>query len=170
MRVPLVIKAPMGTAPSGTRYSGLTSTLDVLPTIAHWLDLPQPENPLDGKSLVEILLDPAQTLPAREILLRSRQDFRQFALRAEGWKAIAHTSLDEEGALRLERVELYDLTLDPGEKNDLAALRAEHAEALGRRILTLLAELDGAAHVGRFELSPADVQLLEQLGYTGIGD
>ncbi len=170
VRVPLVIKPPKGTAPKGVRYSGLTSTLDVLPTIAHWLDLAQPENPLDGHSLVEVLNDPSRGLPPREILLRSRQDYQQFALRADDWKAIAQTERDEHGALRLVSVELYDLTVDPSETNDLAEAQPERAQALGKRILERLSELDGAARVGRGELSPADVQLLERLGYTGIGD
>jgi iduronate 2-sulfatase len=61
--IPLLIVAPGVTQP-GTRTTAMTETVDLYPTLAELAGLPAPQvpQPIDGRSLVPVLRDPAATV------------------------------------------------------------------------------------------------------------
>jgi iduronate 2-sulfatase len=123
--IPLLIVAPGVTQP-GTRTNAMTETVDLYPTLAELAGLPAPQvpQPIDGRSLVPVLRDPAATVkdhivhvyprtaPARggELLGRAVRTARY---RLVEWKKI--------GAAEPADLELYDYEADPLETKNLAA-------------------------------------------------
>ncbi len=71
----------------------------------------------------------------------------------------------------VERRELYDLTRDPDEQNDLAGERPEVIAELGARLLTLIELLSDPTKLEMDEnpedLDPDLREQLEALGYVG---
>ena len=156
LHVPLVVWG-RGVAPGRDRLP--VSHVDVLPTVLEAVGAPVPPA-LAGRSLWPRIGGAAEP------------DVRDGPIYAEGlvyaseaksivrwpWKLVLH--LDD------ERVELYDLASDPGERNDLAAQRPDEREAL-------LAELrDWTRAAAALDPDRAPIELdaetrdsLRQLGY-----
>jgi arylsulfatase A-like enzyme len=111
-RVPFLIVAP-GIAPPGRVCKRSVSLLDLYPTLVEICGLPSPVE-FEGASLVPLLRDPSAAWP-RPAVMTYRPG--NHAVRSERWRYIRYANGDEE---------LYDHTLDPLERTNLAA-RAEHA-------------------------------------------
>jgi arylsulfatase A-like enzyme len=107
MRVPLVVSGPQLRGAS-RRVSTVTSHLDVAPTMLGLLSVPVPIT-MKGRDLSR---DRAATL----VPFKSRPPASQIGLRDGAFKYV-HTG--ETGAR-----ELFDLSRDPGEKENLAASHA----------------------------------------------
>ena len=120
-----------GTLPAGTRVPQIAQHVDVLPTL---LDLagvaPPPGAALDGTSLVPLLRGNAAAWPDRllfEISGRGGRDgdpIRRYPGTARS--QTHHWVHDGNQAM------LFDLRIDPGEKNDIAAQQPAIAAALSR--------------------------------------
>jgi arylsulfatase A-like enzyme len=124
-RVPFFVKWP-GHIPPGTIVQAPTSLLDIYPTVAQAAGvIGPPVKPLDGKSLLPVIGDAGT---AHQVLFWRSGELR--AVRRDYWKLIS--SADP------QRVWLYDLSTDPGERNDLSTDRPEIVAELE----TLLAEHD----------------------------
>jgi lipoteichoic acid synthase len=106
VRVPLLIAAP-GLTRGTRRAPQLASAVDVAPTIVDLLGLP-PSALHEGRSL----LDPAPRL----VTFFTDQGVPQAALREGCWKFIE----DRESG----RAQLFDLSADPGERQNVAAADA----------------------------------------------
>lgn len=122
IRVPLIAWSP------GLRSRVVKQPVaawDVLPTLADLADVPVPAN-LDGRSLRGLLT--GDGAPKHDHLVWNRPDKAQ-AIRRGRWKAIRFAP-NIAGAGPEGRVELYDLSTDPGERRDLAAARPDLAEEL----------------------------------------
>lgn len=114
LRVPFLVRWP-GELAGGTTSDAVVSSIDLYATLTRLLDR-QPKQPLDGIDF----RDPQQT---ENRVLYWRQGKRA-ALRQGRWKIVA-----PKGYGQRKDWELYDLTSDPGEKNNLAN-RPEQAERL----------------------------------------
>ena len=110
----------------GRRSDQVWAAWDVLPTLSELAGVVPPAD-LDGVSVAPVLLEetPLDDRPPLywEHYLRRQETFRQ-AVRDGRWKLLRFTP--REGT---PRVELYDLSRDPGEAHDLAA---EHPEVVAR--------------------------------------
>ncbi len=160
IRVPLIVKLPdgMGDVAPGTRSDALVSTMDVLPSLCDWLDLPGPRD-LDGIPL-------ASADGPRSLVLRTNHKEPTYGLRTQGSKLILH---ENPVAGSRQGIEFFDLASDPGEQSPLELTQAERAseqldELLDARFLfdRIAQETAAAAQ----ELSPNEEDLLDQLGYT----
>jgi arylsulfatase A-like enzyme len=127
VHIPAAIVVPGGI--EGSRYRGLVSAEDFLPTILELAGLPRPDG-LDGHSFAGAMVGNAP-VPRSEVYLES--DYQLIhpenpemlrAVVAEGFKLIQVPL--ETG----ERFELYDLANDPQELQDLAGLRPDVLERL----------------------------------------
>ncbi|MEW9554350.1 arylsulfatase [Nonomuraea sp. NPDC050783] len=122
IRVPLIAWSPR-LRPRVVRQP--VTGWDLLPTLADLARVPVPAN-LDGISYRGLLT--GARAPRHEYLIWNRPRKAQ-AIRRGRWKGVRfapHIS----GAGPDGRVELYDLSADPGETRDLAAARPELAEEL----------------------------------------
>jgi arylsulfatase A-like enzyme len=125
IRVPLIVRAPGMTEPGSTCDTPVSST-DLFPTLLELAGAPlQPERHLDGQSLVRLLS--GESLPARTLYWHYPHYHGSTwapgsAIRDGDWKLIEF--LDE------ERIELYNLSSDLGERTDLALEEPDRAQEL----------------------------------------
>jgi arylsulfatase A-like enzyme len=155
VRTPCFMRWPGGFK-SPARVDRLTAHIDLLPTILQVCGLqPQAAVKLDGLSLLPLLRSPAAAWPDRTLFLQwdSGQEPRRgraFTVLTEKWKLVQPCGMDlpqqqhirdryaelcllqGRGHRSIEgapRHELYDISTDPGETNDVAG---EHLELVDR--------------------------------------
>lgn len=157
MRVPLVMRGP--DVPAGTRVEDQVRTIDLAPTIlaAARVDaLPKAH----GTNLLKRLGDSGEELPAigESLYLKLNFGFAPLRMwRESGWKYI-----------QAPNPELYDLSADPRELNNLAAAQPDRAREMKERLRTSLAALESSAESAAGKsLSEAELQSLAALGYVG---
>jgi choline-sulfatase len=126
LRVPLIVRLPGQTR--GRVISDRVGSIDVMPTILDLLGIPAPEQ-VQGESLL-----PAMT--GGHVFAET--DYREYTFKRaivapEGWKLIY--------TLETKTRELYDLTADPGEQRDRAAVEKDRADELERRLFKHFADL-----------------------------
>jgi arylsulfatase A-like enzyme len=123
--VPLIVRAP-GVAERGSTCDTPVISTDLFPTLLELAGAPlQPERHLDGQSLVPLLSEgslPARTLYWHYPHYHGSTWAPGSAIRDGDWKLIEF--LDE------ERVELYNLSSDLGERIDLALEEPERVQEL----------------------------------------
>jgi len=130
LRTPWIFRVP-GRVPSGRLCDTPVISADLYPTLLELSGIPPPPGQaLDAVSLVP-LLEATGAIPERPLFWHyphySNQGGRPAgALRSGTWKLVEWF---EDG-----RVELFDLSTDPGEDKDLAAARPEKAAALTKQL------------------------------------
>ena len=121
-RVPSFWHWPAGGISGGRDVPALTAHIDVLPTLVDLLGLEKPDGrPVDGISLRSALLGHRQTMPDRTLFAHVQRAFippkwKESAAMTQRWRLI-------NGA------ELYDMTVDPGQQNDMAS---QHPDVVHR--------------------------------------
>ena len=121
-RVPLFVHWPAGGIDQPVDIDRLTAHIDLLPTLQQLCDLPTKEDyQLDGVSLVPLLKNPQAEWPERVIITDSQR-----ILHPRKWKS---SSTMTEGWRLVNGKELYDLTKDPGQRNNVAK---EHADVVAK--------------------------------------
>ena len=118
-RIPYLMRWPRG-LPAGAVYDRQVSSLDVLPTALAALGVSAPSEPRrDGADLAPFVRGTAQGAPHETLFWRS---LPLVAVHQGPWKLWE----SRDGAFS----HLYDLSSDPGEKNDLAASDPERVREL----------------------------------------
>ncbi len=121
-RVPAIAWWP-GKIKANTKTDQLAVGMDLLPTFAELAGIKIPEDrKLDGLSLCELLLD-GNDLPRRQVFFGYEPKLGT-AMRDGDWKMI----------VKGDRVELYNLSNDVGEKNNLVNDQPTRAKAMRARI------------------------------------
>ncbi|MFO0865756.1 MAG: sulfatase [Gemmataceae bacterium] len=127
-RVPLIMKLPQG-GPLGIDIDQAVSSIDVMPTILDFLDVPI--DSVLAKQLRGVSMAAAAKGERKVRDIISETDYREYTykrsiLAPDGWKLIC--------TLESRSRELYDLSSDPGESKDLAKAESARADALERRL------------------------------------
>lgn len=133
---PLVVYWPrgIGDAGGGMRHQ-FVHAIDIAPMIldAVGVDAPRqidgvPQRPLEGASFLPTLADPDAPAP------RTTQYYEMLGCRAiyhDGWKAVVYHPIQaEEPGLDTDAWELYDVTADPSECDDLADTEPERLKVM----------------------------------------
>ena len=135
VRVPLIVRWP-GHVAAGAETDHVAAFWDVMPTIADVVGVPARDG-IDGISFAATLLGQVEQ-PKHEYLYWEFPGYGgQQALRFGKWKAIRQQMLRKDNPDPLQ-LELYDLSIDPGEERDVAA---QHPQLVRR-----LADAMQAAH------------------------
>ncbi|MFO7901611.1 MAG: sulfatase family protein [Planctomycetota bacterium] len=130
MREPCIMRWP-GKIPAGSTCGEIAATIDVLPTFATLADCPVPDDRvIDGRSIVPLLEGKPGAKSPHEAYF-----YRRTAVRSGKWKLLlkARSTVKERPAGPCPQ--LYDLSTDISESNNLAE---EHPEIVAR--LTQLIE------------------------------
>jgi arylsulfatase A-like enzyme len=161
IRVPLVLAAP-GRVPAGATVDQLVRQVDLAPTLLDLAGVAPPAG-LDGTSLLPAVGGAALGLEAFiEAFgrVRGTPRDRRAGWRTSRWKYVTAPNAPDVAA------ELYDLTADPRERRNIAALHPDVATALGARIAVV--EATAAGEVAA--LSDAEQAVIErrlrELGYV----
>lgn len=145
VREPFLARFP-GRIPKGRVCHGLTSMMDVLPTVARLCDVPLPGNPVDGIDIGPLLSGQKSELE-REAVLYFDNVYLQCA-RWGNWKlhiarynSVSYSPSPQGGRLNLPLAspELYDLANDPDESYDVAAENPKIVSEIQARIDHLMA-------------------------------
>jgi len=159
IRVPLVMRLSGHLTP-GTVVGGTTPLVDVAPTLCDLAGLEVPVS-FSGRSLLPAMRGEAP--PQRPVLAHGNFWGQPLvSWRSGRWKLI----LDPRGG-QGERVELYDLEADPGERTDLAPAQPERVAALLAEYRSVEALLEARAEGRPVELDEAGKRRLQALGYMG---
>lgn len=153
VRVPLIALWP-GTTPPGSVCETPAWSLDVLPTVLEIAGIAEaktspPRDRLDGRSLVPLLKDPRAGRLDRDTFVwhyphyHAGNDGPTSAIRIGDRKLVRH---DEDG-----RLELFDLSRDPGETHDLSREQPDQTQALARRLDAWLNEVGAQRAVPNLE-------------------
>ncbi|TRX59170.1 arylsulfatase [Fulvivirga sp. M361] len=125
IRVPMIVRWP-GQVKAGSRTDHISAFWDVFPTLAGITSQPTPDY-IDGISFLPTLLGQEGEQSEHEYLYwEFHEKGGRVAARADNWKAVKYDILRNPGA----PVELYDLSKDPGEQNDLSAFHPERVTAM----------------------------------------
>jgi arylsulfatase A-like enzyme len=155
MRVPLLLAGP--DLPAGVRIDAPVRTIDVLPTLLELLGVERPPD-VDGDSLAGAIRGeptPTRTIYGEATRLNATLDLPTLRFLREGsWKYIHKVN-----------PELYDLSADPGETNDLARRRPEVAERLRGKLGSLLAQAP-ATRDATADIDAETAARLAALGYA----
>jgi len=123
IRMPMVASWP-GTIPAGTVSAQPWGNWDFLPTVAEVAGAALPPKPIDGRSMLPVLLGGAP-IPREYLYWESREEYTlgpTQAVRMGDWKGI-RLGLDQP-------TRLYDLTTDIGETTDVAAAHPDIVAAM----------------------------------------
>jgi arylsulfatase A len=119
LREPAIARWP-GKIPAGISRSQITSTMDVLPTLAKLAGASLPKNRIDGVDIFPVLAGTNLDKPPRETFYYYSVDRLQ-AVRSGKWKLhVDRPDLKNEGMPLL-----YDLEADIGESTNVAAAHAD---------------------------------------------
>lgn len=160
LHVPLMIRAPGIASPAPARTP--VRQIDVMPTILQILGIALPR-PVEGKSLAPLLKSP-EDVDERPVYAATRHLLREEEVMRSLVKGDFKIIVAENPA----RVELYDLSSDPEEQENLTQSRPElRKEMTGELIRFEAAMLP--SYQGTSAAPPPDrtVELLKSLGYLG---
>ena len=160
VRVPLIIKVP-GSGLRGVRVQQQVRTIDVLPTVLDLADIDLPQ-PMHGSSVVPLMSDPAGGEP-RLAYSESMSIHLQY-----GWSALYGLRTSTHKFIDAPRAELYDLSLDPGETDNLLDKESGIAEGLRNRLTSMREGIAaGAPETQEADLDQETLSMLATLGYVG---
>lgn len=162
IREPTVFWYP-GKIPANTECHELASTIDLLPTIAHLIDVPLPEKKIDGKDIRPLIFGEKDAVsPHTAYPIYFGFGFNQLqAVRDSRWKLILpHPYQSMEGqepgkdgapgraVPKRAELALYDLQNDMGEATDVAAQYPEIVKRLQSAAEEIRAELGEGDNLG----------------------
>lgn len=112
-----------GRVPAGAASSQITTSMDLLPTFAHWASAQVPSDRIiDGVNIAGILEGDETAKPSRESFFYRRGDIL-YAVRSGPWKLFTRDYAH--GGQSIRSGTLYNLEEDIGETTDVAAIHPE---------------------------------------------
>lgn len=131
VHVPLLLRLP-GAAQAGRRFFTLTQPLDLLPTLADWLQVPLPAS--HGQSLLRLVRDEQESLRPYAVCGRRLGSACEWLLRAPHWAFL----LPGPGSEAERLPQLYRKPEDRWEVNDLRQQYLEGVEQLTQLVRAFL--------------------------------
>ncbi len=145
-RVPFYVRYPSRV--SGNRdIEALSAHIDVLPTLAEICRTPTPDTKIDGRSLVPILLNQNEEWPTRTLFhywtRRYPEKYGNMAVQRDQYKLVGFTDYQAS----VDDFELFDLSSDPYEQNNIVTEKPELASQLKDEMDRIYGELILSPHL-----------------------
>ncbi|MBW7995602.1 MAG: sulfatase-like hydrolase/transferase [Candidatus Glassbacteria bacterium] len=159
VRIPLLVKYPGGEL-AGKRVSGNVSLVDLFPTVLEAAGLEWPGS-IQGRSLLH-----DNSPGERAVYLETLMPEQTF-----GWHRLEGLVQGNMKYVDAPVPELYDLTADPGETQNLVESEPDRAQRMSSRLAALKWELERESRqlAGRMELDSESAERLRALGYISGG-
>ncbi|QDT05004.1 Arylsulfatase precursor [Rubripirellula lacrimiformis] len=135
IRSPLLFHWPAKVAADRTSAE-FCAHIDILPTILDACDVDVPADHLiDGRSFLPLLTEVDPPWPTRQVAFQSHrgdvpQLYNHFAFHEDHWKLVHPSGFGKEQIDGPPRFQLYDLSQDPRQENDLADSKPELTQRL----------------------------------------
>ncbi|PYX86015.1 MAG: hypothetical protein DMG68_16630 [Acidobacteria bacterium] len=164
LHVPLIVHLPAG--PDGKQIDALVSTADIMPTVLQALKVSVPKE-VQGKNLLPLVAekkadrnqDESRSLYSETFLPRLHFN----------WSELRGLELDRYHFIDAPKPELYDLSKDPKELNNLFAQKKAVGEELKAKLDSLIREYTpGQETAEKTNLDPALMERLKSLGYAAF--
>jgi arylsulfatase A-like enzyme len=127
--VPLIIRIPSA-ALRGKKIAAQVQNIDIMPTLCELLGLPVPQAG-QGQSLLRLI---AGRKPVKEYVAYSESYYPRYHY---GWSELKSLRTSRYKFIKAPRPELYDLTLDPRERDNLFGRDSSLSEECARQLETL---------------------------------
>lgn len=159
LHVPLIMRLPEGE--KDKTIAEPVSTADIMPTILQALKLPVPRQ-VQGRSvlpLVENKGEPPQSLYAETFLPRLHFN----------WSELRSVELGKYHFIEAPKPELYDVSKDPGEINNLYGEKKAVAEEMRAKLAAVIRDYTAGKELAeKTGLDPELMERLKSLGYAGF--
>ncbi len=144
-KVPAIAWWP-GKIKAGTVSNEPLISIDVMPTLIALAGTALPDRALDGVDISPLLLHET-SLPARPLYWASLSNSgsRAEAMREGRWKLTVHHPKAAPGTFQNPKVELFDLSQDPMETNDVSAAHAAKTTEMQQKLSAWYAETQETA-------------------------
>lgn len=130
-RVPFFIRWPAGIKQPGRKWDGLVGQVDLLATFAEILGTDIPEDAgEDSLSFASVLTDPSLTKQRLPLINHAANG--RFSITEGHWKLVMPHQK------KTTQAELYDLSLDPGETNNIIVGQPDKAARLQKMITDIV--------------------------------
>jgi arylsulfatase A-like enzyme/Flp pilus assembly protein TadD len=160
LHVPVIIHLP-GSASSKT-VSELVSLADLMPTVLQALKVDIPTE-VQGHGLLPLMV-PRKAGESRNLYAETFLPRLHF-----NWSELRAVETEKYQFIDAPKPELYDLSKDPGETQNLYADKKAVAEELRNRLTTLIGQYSAGQELAeKTGLDPALMERLKSLGYAGF--
>jgi arylsulfatase A-like enzyme/tetratricopeptide (TPR) repeat protein len=156
VRVPLIFSSR--NLPRGVTVASRARLIDIAPTILDILKIGSAAG-LDGLSLVPLIEGKKEK--DRDVYLESFYPRENW-----GWSELVGLISGKWKYIQAPKPELYDLTGDPTEKDNVIAQNPARTSELRSRLEKMLASSGSGTRSGQRKLSPAEQERLRSLGYV----
>ncbi len=156
IHVPMLLYSP-GLVPPAKTVGHLTRTIDLAPTILDYLGIPQTIG--QGTSLRPLAEDGS---PDEEILAYSESLYPSLNL---GWSELHGLEAGDYRFILAPSPELYDLTKDPGERENCIDSNPTMADRLERSLASMMELMGSSVGQARQTVDPQTEEMLRSLGY-----
>ena len=160
LHIPTIIRLPGG--PAAITVSALVSLPDVMPTVLAYLKIDVPSE-VQGRNLLPLLKEESKEGP-RSLYAETFLPRLHF-----NWSELRGAETENYHFIDAPKPELYDLTRDPGETNNLYAQKKAVAEEMRAKLMTLIQQYSNGQELAqKTGLDPALMERLKSLGYAGF--
>ncbi len=160
LHVPLIFH--LGGVTSAKSVGGLVSLADLMPTVLRILKLDVPSD-VQGRSLLP-LISPKGEMEAPSLYAETFLPRLHF-----NWSELRGVETQNYHFIDAPKPELYDLSKDPGETQNLYALKKAVSEEMRARLTNLIHQYGaGQEQAEKTGLDPALMERLKSLGYAGF--
>jgi arylsulfatase A-like enzyme/Flp pilus assembly protein TadD len=162
LHVPFIIRLPARSPGMGTTVTGLVNLADLMPTVLQALQIGIPPQ-VQGVSLLPLMKPQAENA-SRSLYAETFLPRLHF-----NWSELRGVETENYHFIDAPKPELYDLTKDPGETDNLFAAKKAVGEEMRARLATLIKEYTAGQELAeKTGLDPALMERLKSLGYAGF--